>query len=81
MIQDSRSFWNTNFMVWSLINLWSSLPQQKDLAEMLKLANCLLHAGTMSISECFLWIFPTSSINYLITSSNYGIFHVFTLIT
>lgn len=46
-----------NFMVWILINLWISLPQQKDLAEMLKLANRLLRAGTMSISECFLWIF------------------------
>lgn len=46
-----------NFMVWILINLWISLPQQKDLAEMLKLANRLLRAGTVSISECFLWIF------------------------
>lgn len=68
-------------MVQTLINLRISLSQQKELAEMLKLANCLLHADTMSISECFLWIFPTSSINYLITSSNYGTLHVFTLIT
>lgn len=59
-----------DFKVWTLINVWIALPQQRELAE--SAAPCPL--------QNVLNPFPTSSINYLITSSNYGILLVFTLI-